>query len=67
MNELFTAENLKNGGLTLALLYSIYINYKMSRDHAKIVGNHINHATESQTRLTSAVEKLIKFLEKKFK
>mgnify|MGYP001613681702 CR=1 FL=1 len=67
MNEILTSENLKNGGLTLALLYSIYINYKMSKDHAKIISNHINHASETQIKLTNAVEKLIRFLENKFK
>ena len=67
MNELFTSENLKNGGLTLALLYSIYINYKINKDHGRIISNHITHSTEVQTKLTDAVEWLIKLLEKKLK
>lgn len=67
MNELLTSENLKNGGLTLALLYSIYINYKINKDHSKIITNHINHATEVQIKLQNSVEKLLKLLEKLLK
>ena len=67
MESLFTSENLKNGGLTLALLYSIYINYKISKDHSRVVSNHITHATAVQTDLTNAVEKLIEFLERKLR
>ena len=67
MTDLLTTENLKNAGLTLALLYSIYINYKINKDHSKIVSNHITHAMETQVKLQNAIERLIKFLEKRLK
>lgn len=67
MNELFTPENLKNAGLALALLVSIGVNYKLVIAFNKTLSNHINHNTESNTNLKNAIDKLIRFLEKRLK
>lgn len=67
MEGIFTPENLERAGTTVALIYAIYINYKMSKDHSKVISNHLDHNTKSEIKLSNSIEKLIKFLEKKFK
>ena len=65
MNEILTTENLKNAGLALALLYSIYTSYKLSRDFSRTINNHVSHFTEVNQKLNDSIDRLINFLDKK--
>ena len=56
--ELLTADSLEKVGIAACLAYSIYCNYK-------ITGNHMSHNTAALTKLTDAINLLIKVLGKK--
>lgn len=65
MNELFNAQILERAGLAAVALASVYANYKLVINFNKTLSNHIEHQTKATEELRSAVEKLIRFLEKK--
>lgn len=67
MNELFSAQLLERAGLAAGLLASIWVNYKLVTGFNKTMQNHVIHSNETSMKLTNAVEKLIKFLEKRLK
>ncbi len=58
--DLITPENLKTSGLAVALLASMYLNYKMAT-------NHMEHTTQSNIKLVDAIDSLMAFLKDKLK
>ena len=56
--EWITPETLRESGLAVIAIILAVLFYKT-------VVNHINHNTESNVKLTDAIEKLIHFLERK--
>lgn len=67
MTELFSAQTLERAGLAAGLLASIWVNYKLVVGFNKTMQNHVVHATEAQTKLTGAIDRLIKLIEKKLR
>ena len=58
--EILSTQNLVQAGAVVIALVSVYLNYKL-------VSNHIQHNTESNTKLSIAINQLIEFLETKLK
>ena len=67
MLELFTTTNLTQAGATIIALYALWVIHKISREFNRTISNHISHHTEATAKLNTAVERLIKFLEKRLK
>ena len=67
MEQLFTAQTLERGGLAAVALASVYLNFRLVLAFNKIVVNHIAHSTESNQKLTTAIDELVKFLHRKVK
>lgn len=62
-----TLKLLIDGGLATVALFSLYINYSLSKDFSKTINNHLDHSTEQGKNLEVAITKLVSFLEVKLK
>ena len=57
-------QTLIEGGTISIALVVLYLSHQERKDYRKIITNHINHNTETQTELKDAIRELINWLKK---
>lgn len=58
---------LEKAGLASIAMFSLWVNYRISRDFSKTINNHLTHFVEINQKLSDSIDTLADFLKRKKK